>query len=166
MRTLATALALATGLAAAAPASAEGPVTVPIKRLSMDYALRIAQATIAECRKQGVNVAVAVIDRGGDVQALLRDTLAMPLTLTIAEQKAYAALNFNVPTSEMEGRFTSPFSPGKVEGIVLSAGGVPINAAGAIIGGVGVSGAPSGEMDEDCARAGVASVIDDLEMAM
>ena len=96
---------------------------------------------------------------------LLRDTLAMPLTNTIAEQKAYAALNFNSATSEMVDRFTSPFSPGKVEGIILSAGGLPIAAGGSIIGGIGVSGAPSGEVDEECAQAGIDAIMDDLEMA-
>ena len=96
---------------------------------------------------------------------LLRDTLAMPLTNIIAEQKAYAALNFNAPTSEMEDRFTSPSSVGKVRGIILSAGGLPISAGGSIVGGIGVSGAPSGEVDEECAQAGIDEIIDDLEMA-
>ena len=140
------------------------PVTVPIQRLSTDYALQAAQATLAACRELGMNVAVAVVDRGGHVQVHLRDTLAMPLTLTISEQKAYAAMNFNAPTSTMEDRFTSPFSPGKVDGIVLSAGGVPIAAGGTILGAIGVSGAPSGEVDEQCAQAGVDAIIDDVEM--
>ena len=161
-----TAVAALSLLLALPAGAAENIVTVPIERLSLDYALRVAQAAIAECRDEGVSVSVAVIDRGGHVQAHLRDTLAMPLSLTIAAQKAYAALNFNAPTSQLEGRFTAPFSPGKVEGIVLSAGGVPINAAGVIIGGVGVSGAPSGAIDERCAQAGVDAIIEDLEMAM
>jgi uncharacterized protein GlcG (DUF336 family) len=143
----------------------EPPVIVPIKRLSMDYAVRAATASIEACREQGMNITVAIIDRGGHVQVTLRDTLAMPLSLTIAEQKAYAALNFNTATSQMVDRFTSPFSPGKVAGIVISAGGVPINAAGSILGAIGVSGAPSGEVDEACAQAGVDAISDDLEMA-
>ena len=88
-------------------ASAEEPPMVPIKRLSLDYATRAAVATVEACREKGMNVAVAIVDRGGRLQVLLRDTLAMPLTNIIAEQKAYAALNFNAPTSEMEDRFTS-----------------------------------------------------------
>lgn len=146
-------------------AGAEEPPMVPIKRLSLDFATRAAVATVEACREKGMSVAVAIVDRGGRLQVLLRDTLAMPLTNTIAEQKAYAALNFNVPTSEMEDRFTSPFSPGKVQGIILSAGGLPISAGGSIVGGIGVSGAPSGEVDEECAQAGIDEIIDDLEMA-
>ena len=84
----------------------------------------------------------------------------------VKKHKAYAAMNFNTATSELEGRFTSPFSPGKIDGIVLSAGGVPIAAGGTILGGIGVSGAPSGRLDEACARAGLETIADDLEMAM
>ena len=141
------------------------PVMVPIKRLTLDYAVRAAQATIAACREQGMNITVAIVDRGGHVQVALRDTLAMPLSLTIAEQKAYAAMNFNVPTSEMANRFTSPFSVGKVQGIILSAGGLPITAGGSILGAIGVSGAPSGQVDEECAQAGIDAISDYLEMA-
>lgn len=147
-------------------AQAEEPVVIPIQRLTAAMALRAAQATLDACREQGVNISVTVVDRGGHPQVVLRDTLAMPLTLTISQQKAYAALNFNAPTSTLVERFTAPFSPGKVDGIVLSAGGLPISAGGSILAGIGVSGAPSGETDEACAQAGIDVIIDDLEMGM
>lgn len=146
-------------------AAEEQPIVVDIKRMSLDVALRIAKATIEQCRKEGVQVAVTVVDRGGHPQVVLRDVLAQDLTLRISQMKAYTAMSFNMATSAMEGRFTSPFSIGKVEGIVVSAGGVPVTASGNIIGGVGVSGAPSGETDEKCAKAGVDAVLEDLEMA-
>ena len=146
-------------------AAEEQPTVVDIKRMSLDVALRIAKATIDQCRKEGVQVAVTVVDRGGHPQVVLRDVLAQDLTLTISKMKAYTAMSFNMKTSAMEGRFTSPFSIGKVNGIVVSAGGVPVTASGNIIGGVGVSGAPSGKTDEKCAQAGVDAVADDLEMA-
>jgi uncharacterized protein GlcG (DUF336 family) len=147
--------------------AAEGgqPVLVDIKRMSLDTALKLAQAAIQTCRKEGVQVAVTVVDRGGHAQVVLRDVLAQDLTLVISKQKAYTAMTFNSVTSTMVGRFKDPFSIGKIDGIVISAGGVPINAGGNIIGGVGVSGAPSGETDEKCAKAGLAAVLDDLEMA-
>ncbi|PKM46581.1 MAG: adenosylcobalamin biosynthesis, GlcG-related protein [Gammaproteobacteria bacterium HGW-Gammaproteobacteria-1] len=158
-------LAGALALGAAAPASAEdaAPI-VNIKRLSMEMALKLAQATIAQCRKEGVQIAVTVMDRGGHPQVVLRDVLAPDLTLLISRQKAYTALSFNSATSAMENRFTAPFSVGKVEGLVFSAGGLPITAGGMILGGVGVSGAPSGEQDERCARTGLESITADLEM--
>ena len=155
------------GLLALAPlgaAQAEDPPLVTIKRLSMEMALKAAQAAIAQCRKEGVQIAVTVMDRGGHPQVVLRDVLASDLTLTISRQKAYTALSFNNATSAMEKRFTEPFSVGKVEGLVFSAGGLPITAGGAIVGGIGVSGAPSGLTDEKCARAGFEAISADLEM--
>ena len=148
-----------------APVSAEEPqMTVSIKRLKMETALRIAQAAIEQCRKEGVQIAVTVVDRGGHAQVVLRDVLAMDITLPISKQKAHTAMAFNTPLSEMEGRFTKPFQVAKLDGLVVSAGGIPINIGGTIMGGIGVSGAPSGETDEKCAKAGLAAVQADLEM--
>ncbi|RKZ37009.1 MAG: heme-binding protein [Gammaproteobacteria bacterium] len=153
---------------AAIPASAQDsdqPLLVNIKRMSLDTALRVAKATIDACRKEGVQIAVTVVDRGGHPQVILRDVLAPDITLEVSRQKAHPAMPSNAATSSMEGRFTQPFSVGKIQGLVFSAGGVPIQAAGSIIGGVGVSGAPSGLTDEACANAGIEAIIDDLEMA-
>ncbi len=147
-------------------AAEEAPVTIPIQRLSLDMAAKAAMATIQACRQKGMNITVALVDRGGRQQVVLRDTLAMPLTIDVAQQKAYAAMNFNTPTSLLENRFTSPFSPGKIEGIILSAGGLPIAAGGTIIGGIGVSGAPSGKTDEECASAGLEAITTELEMSL
>ncbi len=147
-------------------ADEEAPATLPIQRLSLDLAVKAAMSTIEACREKGMNVTVAMVDRGGRQQVVLRDTLAMPLTVDVAQQKAYAAMNFNAPTSQLESRFTSPFSPGKIEGIILSAGGLPITAGGTIIGGIGVSGAPSGKTDEACASAGLDAITAELEMSM
>ena len=146
-------------------ADSEQPTVVNIKRMSRDVALRIAQAAIAQCRKEGVQVAVTVVDRGGHPQVVLRDVLAQDLTLEISRMKAYTAMSFNLTTSEMVGRFKDPYSVPKVDNLIIAAGGVPVNASGNIMGGVGVSGAPSGETDEKCAKAGVEAVADDLEMA-
>jgi len=146
-------------------AQAEDPPVVNIKRLSMEMAQQIAQAAIEQCRKEGVQVAVTVVDRGGHPQAVLRDVLAMDLTLTISRQKAYTALSFNSPTSQLEGRFDGSYGVPKIDGLVVSAGGLPITAGGTILGGVGVSGAPSGTTDEKCAQAGLDAVNADLEMS-
>jgi len=145
-------------------ASAEENMTVSIKRLTMESALRIAQAAIAQCRKEGVQVAVTVVDRGGHPQVILRDVLAMDITVEISKQKAHTAMAFNAPLSQLEDRFTKPFQVAKIDGLVISAGGIPINIGGSILGGIGVSGAPSGKTDEKCAQAGLAAVQDDIEM--
>ncbi len=141
------------------------PVLINIKRMSLDTALKLAQAAIKTCRQKGVQIAVTVVDRGGHPQVVLRDVLAQDLTLPISKQKAYTAMSFNTVTSQLTGRFKDPFSIGKIDGVLIAAGGVPINAGGNIVGGVGVSGAPSGKTDEECAQAGLDAVQDDLEMA-
>ena len=147
-------------------AHAEDAMVLPIKRLSMDTALKMAQATIKKCRTLGVNVAVTIVDRGGHPQIVLRDTLAMDLTLPISRDKAYSAMSFNMPSGDLEGRFKGPASIGKTVGVVAARGGLPINVGGTIMGGIGVSGAPSGKTDEQCAKAGMDAVLSDLEMSM
>jgi uncharacterized protein GlcG (DUF336 family) len=145
-------------------AQAAQPLTVNIKRLSMDTALKIARAAIAECRKEGVQVAVTVVDRGGHAQVVLRDTLAMDITVPISKQKAHTAMAFNTPLSQLEGRFKGAYQVPKLNGLMVSAGGIPINIGGTILGGIGVSGSPSGLTDEKCAKAGLDAVRTDLEM--
>ncbi len=147
------------------PATHTGqPLTVNIKRLSLDTALRIGKAAVDKCRKEGISITVTVIDRGGDVQVVLRDTLAMDVSVAISRKKAYTAMEFNSPTSAMDDRFKGNYNVPKIDDLLISAGGIPINIAGNIMGGIGVSGAPSGLTDEACAQAGLAAVQDDLEM--
>ncbi len=143
----------------------EPPVIVKIPRLTVEAAEKIAQAAMAACRKQGIQIGVTVVDRSGDPMVFLRDTLAPTVTIEVSKEKAYTAVNFNAPLSTMENRFTKPFSVGKVQGLLFSAGGIPIEAAGNIVGAVGVSGAATGTQDEACARAGLQSVQMDLDMA-
>ena len=156
------------GLAFAMPAAAQTtgkqPVLVAIKRMSLDTALKAARAAIEACRKQGVQVAVTVLDRGGDAQVVLRDVLAAELALKVSHAKAYAAMSFATPTSQLEGRFSTPFGPPAVGGLVIGAGGLPIRAGGELVGGIGVAGAPSGQIDERCAQAGFDAISDELEL--
>lgn len=145
-----------------APAMAEDVAVVSLKRLSLDTAVQIAQGAIEACREKGIQIAATVVDREGTVQVTLRDTIAAPITVPISKMKAFTAVNFNGATSSLTGRADSPI--GRIDGLVMSAGGVPLQVAGALVAGVGVSGAPSGETDEECAQAGVDKVIADLEM--
>jgi uncharacterized protein GlcG (DUF336 family) len=159
-------LITAVALSFAAQQGAAQPVLVPIKRMSLDTALKAARAAIDACRKAGVQVAVTVIDRGGHPQVVLRDVLAADLALDVSRGKAYAALSFVTPTSQLEGRFTGPFGPPAAAPgrLVISPGGVPVQAGGELVGAIGVSGAPSGDIDERCARAGFDAIYEDLEL--
>lgn len=149
------------GLLVAGSVAAE-PTTITVKRLSLDSALKIAQGAVLACRAKGMQVGVTVVDRDGTPQVMLRDTIAPPITETISRMKAVTAVNFGVVTSAMGERANTPI--GRVPGLVMAAGGVPIQVGGAMIGGVGVSGAPDGKVDEECAVLGAKPVIEDIEM--
>lgn len=157
--------ALIAALMVTAPAVADGLMVVPLQRLSMDAAVKVAQGAVEACREKGIQIAATVVDREGTVQVTLRDTIAAPITVPISTMKAFTAVNFNAATSAMTDRANTPI--GRVEGLVMSAGGVPILVGGSsLVAGIGVSGAPSGETDEECALAGIATIQDDLDMAM
>jgi uncharacterized protein GlcG (DUF336 family) len=152
------------GMLLSGTAAAEDPMMVSVKRMSLETAQKIAQATIDACREKGIQIGVTVVDRDGVIQAQLRDTIAPPITVPISFKKAYTAANFNSATSALEPRADT--AVGRQDFLVMSAGGVTVEVGGALIGGVGVSGAPAGETDEECAKAGVEAVQLDLDMAM
>lgn len=160
---LALAAIIGVGPLNSASADEDAPM-VSLQRLSLETAMSIAKGAIEKCRTKGIQIGVTVVDRDGTVQATLRDTIAAPITVMISRQKAFTAANFNAATSQLKDRANTPI--GRIDGFVMSAGGLPIQVGGALVGGVGVSGAPSGETDEECAQAGVDKVIDDLEMAL
>lgn len=140
----------------------DAPVAVGVKRLSLESAQRIAQATIDECRKQGYQVSVTVVDRNGIPQVMLRDTLGPPVSVSISQDKAYTSANFTAPSGGLERLKDSPLY--NRDGLAMVAGGIVVEAGGSVYGAVGVSGAPGGDIDESCAKAGVVVVTEDLEM--
>ena len=165
MRKLAITIAFLTSLSTSFSVSAdEDNPSVSVKRLTMDAALKVAQGAIEACREKGVQAGATVVDRNGIIQAALRDTLAPQITLPISKGKALAAVNFGVATAQLVDRANTPI--GRVPGLVMSTGGLVIEAGGVMYGAVGVSGAPSGKTDEECAKAGIDAILEDLEMAM
>jgi len=163
MSTKLSALTLATALAATPALAADEAMVVSIKRLSMDTAVKLAQATVAACREKGIQIGVTVVDRDGTVQVQLRDTIAASITVPISKMKAFTAANFNAATSAMTARADTPI--GRIDGLVMSAGGLPIQVGGSLLGALGVSGAPDGATDEECAQKGLEAVAGDLELA-
>ena len=157
-------LAAAVSPPAFASTKNEHPLTVNIKRVSLEVATRIGKAAIDKCRAEGVQITVTVVDRGGHEQIVMRDTLSMDASIPISKMKAYTAMVFNSPTFALIDRFKGAYSVPKLDSLVISPGGIPITIGGNIMGGIGVSGAPSGLTDEICAQAGLAAVRDDLEL--
>ena len=154
-------LLLAAGAASAADA------TFTVKVLTPETALKAAQAALARCRANGYQVSVAVTDRMGVVQVVLRDRFAGPHTPDTAAAKAYTAASFRTNTSEM----AEATQPGKPQsgirnrpGVAAVGGGLMIEAGGSLLGAIGVSGAPGAREDDACAAAGIAAVREELEL--
>jgi uncharacterized protein GlcG (DUF336 family) len=109
---------------------------------------------------------VAVVDRGGVTQVLLRDRYAGPHTLDVSQNKAWTAVSFRTNTAELE-KLTRPGQSmsglRSVPRFAAIGGGVTIEAGGSLLGAIGVSGAPRGDADEACAIAGVKAIADSLE---
>ncbi len=143
--------------------AAEGLVT--FKVLSPELALKAADGALQRCRADGYQVAVAVVDRFGIQQVMLRDRYAGPHTPSTATRKAWTAVSFRTGTVDLNALVTEdPAVAGlrNIDGALVLGGGLPIEAAGSIVGGIGISGAPSGAFDEACAQAGIEAIEEDI----
>lgn len=140
---------------------------VPASTLSPELALEIAQISLKACQDEGYQVAVAVVDRMGVPQVMLRDRYAGPHTPDTSQRKAWTAVSFRADTLALASN-TPPDSAQSGARMITNAlmigGGVPVQAAGMTVAGVGISGAPSGEADDRCARAGIDAVKARLEL--
>lgn len=136
------------------------------KSLTPETALSAARAAMESCRKQGYQVAVAVVDRGGLVQVVLRDRYAGAHTLDVATDKAWTAASFRTPTSSLatETQAGKPMSGLRnLPRFMAAGGGLTIEAGGTTLGAIGVSGAPGGEADDACAEAGIKAITEAIE---
>jgi uncharacterized protein GlcG (DUF336 family) len=150
------------GLAFAAPADAQ---LLARKDLSLAAALTIATTAADLCKSQGYTVSVTVVGRNGEVILQMRGDNAPPHTVENSFRKAYSARTFRVPSGELVQRVkdnpTAPFV--HLSNVVAAQGALPIKVGDDVIGAVGVSGAPGGEKDEVCAKAGIDKVADTLK---
>ena len=157
---------LALALAAAAPL-AVAEASFSVRLLTPETALKAAQAALKKCRDSGFQVTIAVVDRMGVTQVLLRDRFAGPHTTDMAAAKAYTAVSFRTNTSELAAS-TQPGQPQSGirhrPGVAAVGGGVMIEAGGSLLGAIGVSGAPGGREDDECAAAGIAAIREDIEL--
>ena len=149
------------------PAIAAQPDVLPVKQIGLELARDIAMAAVEACRQNGYTVSAVVLDRAGNVQVALRDTLAARHTLEIAERKAGMAIMSGVDTAEFRvARGDIRPELNHMAGLIVMDGGLPIRAAGSLIGAVGVSGAPGGEKDAACAAAALKKLEERLEFSM
>jgi uncharacterized protein GlcG (DUF336 family) len=149
-------------LCAAANASAQQG-SHAVRLLTPETALAAARAALEHCRGRGWQ---ATVDRSGVTQVLLRDRFAGPHTLEAATRKAYTAASFRVSTTELAAQTQAgqPMSGLRAMPQVLAAGGgLVIEAAGSTLGAIGVSGAPGGEADDECAAKGRQAIAEQIE---
>ncbi len=137
-----------------------------IKQLTPETALKAAQAGLKKCRDLGYQATVAIVDRAGNTQVLLRDQLAGTHTIEAANNKAWTAVSFKTNTTLLAKNTQSgEESSGirNVSKVLAIGGGIPIDTGGVLYGAVGVSGAPSGLEDDHCAKAAIDAIKIDLE---
>ncbi|MET9701045.1 heme-binding protein [Streptomyces sp. NPDC006529] len=155
--------------ATAAPAPAAAPAAAVAKEdggknfttsthLTIDAATRAAQAALKAAEQENQKVTVAVVDRNGNTLVTLRGDGAGPQSYESAQRKAFTAVSWNAPTSVLAGRLAQTPNLKDIPGTLFLGGGTPVQAAGAPVAGIGVAGAPSGDLDEKFAKAGADSL--------
>lgn len=140
--------------------------TFDTKSLTPETALVAARAALDHCREAGYQVAVAVVDRAGTTQVLIRDRLAGAHTIEGAQNKAWTAASFKLSTTAL-GKETATDKPmagiRNITKVLAVGGGLVIQAGGSAFGAIGVSGAPGGDADDSCAQAGINAISDTIE---
>lgn len=157
-------LALTMGLSFSAWGAEEATFSTP--SLTPDSALKAALAALKVCRDAGFNAAVAVADRSGVTQVMIRDRFAGAHTPQTAMGKAWTAASFRTNTTDLNAQ-TQAGNPSygirALPGVVMLGGGMIIESHGSLVGAIGVSGTPSGADDDRCAMAGINAIRESLE---
>lgn len=154
-------------LAATTIAPAFGDDLLVTHRLSAALAGEAVSAAVASCASQGYAETVVLVDADGVRQALLRGDRAGSHSLDSANDKAYTAASFKTDTSALVERaktvpgFSALFT--QLPHLMLFGGGVVIKLNDEVIGAIGAAGAPGGNLDEACARAGLDKIRDRLK---
>lgn len=137
-----------------------------VKDIPMALAAEAAAGTVADCAAKGYAVSAAVVDRAGVLRAMQRADNAGPHTVDTSRRKAYTSLTLKASTMAIDERLKA--NPGSanliyVNDILILGGGVPIKVGEEVVGAIGVGGAPSGNLDAQCADAGIARIADRLK---
>ena len=134
------------------------------RSVSLTMAKTIAEATLKACQAKGYHTSVAVVDRSGQVLVIMRDEQATAQTVEMARRKAYTARMYNSTTLDFQKRTTDPNYAAQrdLTDILALGGGVPIRVGNDAVGGVASAGSTQ-EQDDACAKAGIASIADQLK---
>lgn len=150
--------------AATAPLAQEAKVTY--ESLSPETAMTLAMSALEDCRARGAQIGVSVTDRSGNLQFFIKDRFAGAHTVETSHRKAWTAASFRSSTSALSDATQPDSDAYGIRALTLAlplGGGLPVYGGdGALLGAIGVSGAPSPAMDEDCASAGIAAIEMDI----
>lgn len=153
-------LVLATALLVPFAATAQDLPNAPY--LPLDLAAKAADAALKACVAQGHNVSVAIVSRDGATKVLLKADNSGPHTATSAQGKAFTSAAMGRDTAGLaEFIAAKPANAGLRDmdaRMVIQAGGLPVKFGKALVGGIGVGGAPSGDIDANCAVAGLKAI--------
>lgn len=154
LRPMPIACLLLAALGLAAPARAQDVLTT--HRLSAALAGEAVAAAVDACKKEGYAETAVIVDADGVPQAVLRGDGAGIHTLDSANDKAYTAVTFKRDTGDLL-KLAEALGPltAKLPHLLLFRGGLVIKLGNEVIGGIGAAGAPGGQLDEACARAGL-----------
>lgn len=148
---------IAVACALSAPASAQ---LISQKALSASMAMTIAQTAIDTCKANGYAVSATVVGRNGEVLVQVRGDGTGPHTMENSFRKAYTARTFRIPSGDMVDRLKANPTLGLIHlsNVIANQGALPIKVGDDTIGAAGASGAPGGEKDEACVKAGIEKV--------
>ncbi len=136
------------------------------KNIGLDIAYELAKKSIERCRKKGYQVSSVVVDKHANLRVAVRDDLAARQTLEIAQRKANIVIMAGVDSGSFRAsRGDIRQELNHIEGLIVMQGGVPIRSAGALIGAIGISGAPGGDIDEACAVESLKTLQERLDFA-
>lgn len=159
-------LAILALMALTAPATAQDDgAFVSFEVLKPEIAMRMATAAMEHCRTQGYQVGVTVVDRFGLPQAFVRDRFAGAHVYETSRRKAWTAVSFRTNTTDLANSTMAGQTASAIrhlsEALPLG-GGLMVEGNAQMVAGIGVSGAPGPELDDECAQVGIDAVADDI----
>jgi uncharacterized protein GlcG (DUF336 family) len=156
-------LMTAGALVLAMPAWAQ---TLQTHRIPAALAVEAASAAVEACAGQGYHETAVVVDADGQIISVVRGDGAGIHTIDSAHDKAYTSVSFKNDTLALAERAKpdGPIAPlAKLPHVMFFPGGVAIKLGEEVIGAIGASGAPGGNLDDGCAKAGVAKIRERLK---
>ena len=140
---------------------------VKIERMSLELATEVAKRSVEACRAQGYWVSAVVVDRSANVQVVMRDTYAPRFTIQIAEQKANSVIMAGTDSATfVTNRADIRNELNNIDGLIMMGGALAVKSGDVMLGAVGVSGAPGGDLDAACAAKALKSLEERLAFAM